>query len=145
MNAIFRHGCLRRNKQDMPAIKNRFRSVILCCLLSAVLMSCNKGKQWVQYYKDSANAFYYYDTKSIHHISNNIVRVRVWIAYSGNNLIEKESVNLMELDCFRKMEHTAEHRTLLRDGRSILTPGSFWRNIRPGTAGEALQKKICYK
>ncbi|MGO9015490.1 MAG: hypothetical protein ACLQF0_10965 [Dissulfurispiraceae bacterium] len=98
----------------------------------------------MQYYKDSSNALYYYDTKSIYHLSNNIVRVRVWIAYSGNNLLEKESVNLMEIDCFKKMHHATELRTLLRDGRSIQTPGALWRNIRPGTAGEALEKNICH-
>ena len=99
----------------------------------------------MQYYKDSANALYYYDTKSLSHPSNNIVRVRVRVAYSGDNLLEKESVNLMEIDCFRKMQHAAELRTLLRDGRVILAQGALWRNIRPGTAGEALQKNICYK
>ena len=99
----------------------------------------------MQYYKDSANALHYYDTKSIYHLSNNIVRVRVWIAYSGDNLLEKESVNLMEIDCFQQMQRATELRTLLRDGRSIQTRGTLWRNIRPGTAGEALKKSICYK
>jgi len=129
----------------MPAIKNLFKAILFCCLLSTALFSCNKGNQWVLYYKDSANALYYYDTKSILHPSNNIVRVRVWIAYSGGNLLEKESENLMEIDCFRKMQHAAELKTLLRDGRLILASGALWKNIRPGTAGEALQKNICYK
>ena len=129
----------------MQAIKKLFKATLFCCLLSAALISCKNEKQWVQYYKDSANALYYYDTKSIYHLSNNIVRVRVWIAYSKDNLLEKESVDLMEIDCFHKMQHAVELRTLLRDGRSIQTPGPSWRNIRPGTAGEVLQKKICYK
>ncbi len=99
----------------------------------------------MQYYRDSANALHYYDTASIRHLSNNMIRVRVWIAYPGNNLLERESVNIMEIDCFRHMQHAVELRTLLRDGRSIQTLGTSWRNIRPGTAGEALQKNICYK
>jgi len=129
----------------MPALKKLLEAILFCCLLSAALISCKKGKQWVQYYKDSANALYYYDTKSIHHISNNIMSVRVWISYSKENILEKESVDQIEIDCFHKMQHATELRTLLRDGRSIQTPGPLWRNIRPGTAGEALQKNICYK
>ncbi len=138
-------GRIRRH--DLQAIKRLSRAIVFSCLLAAVLtfISCKKEKQWVQYYKDSANALYYYDTKSIYHLSNKLVSVRVWVSYSGNNLLEKESVNLMEIDCFQKMQRAAELRTLLRDGRSIRTPGTSWRNIRPGTAGEALEKNICYK
>ena len=139
--------------------------VVILLILIIALLGCTRAdvldNRWKIYFTDEYRNRYYYDSKSLNHVSKDIIRVwdkkiltkeamgkinKRFSEFAEKGFIvprvDTEIIMLFEIDCPKKMARVIEHPPL---GNKEFEVPSNWSSIPPESPIEYLYEILCSK